>query len=144
MNQTSFSGLQPFLRPWAAWLLSVAPLAGARSVHVTSVKRSRAQQAALYKSYLAGRSQFPAAPPGRSKHELGLAFDIVTVPFAALYTLGSWWRSLDGEWSSKDPIHFAARSGSAAPPAASDAVRTPLGTISFNTFLERYRNLGRF
>lgn len=144
MNQTSFSGLQPFLKPWAAWLLSVAPLAGARSVRVTSVRRSRAQQAELYRNYLAGRSQFPAAPPGSSKHELGLAFDIVTVPFEALYTLGSWWLSLDGEWSRRDAIHFAARSGSAAAPRPSDAVRTPVGVISFNTFLERYRNLGRF
>lgn len=109
MNSTTFSGLQPFLRPWAAWLVSVAPYAGARTVRVTSVRRSRAQQAALYRNYLAGRSSFPAAPPGRSKHELGLAFDVVTEPFSALHTLGHWWTSLGGEWSRTDAIHFAAK-----------------------------------
>lgn len=106
MNQTSLSGLVPWLRPFASWLVSAAPYAGARSVRVTSVRRSRAQQQALYSNYLAGRSQFPAAPPGRSKHEYGLAWDMVTEPFAALATLGSWWRLIGGTWSPTDPIHF--------------------------------------
>lgn len=108
MNATTFKGLQPWLRPYADWLLSAAPYAGATSVRVTSVRRSRAQQAQLYKSYLAGRSSFPAAPPGSSKHEYGLAFDMVTEPFSALDTLGVWWRQLGGEWSTTDRIHFAA------------------------------------
>jgi LAS superfamily LD-carboxypeptidase LdcB len=109
MNSTSLSALQPFLRPYAEWLLSAAPYAGANSVRVTSVVRSRAQQQQLYKNYLAGRSRFPAAPPGRSKHEFGLAFDMVTEPFSALHTLGAWWQSLGGEWSPTDPIHFASK-----------------------------------
>lgn len=107
MNSSSLNALQPFLRPYAEWLVSVAPYAGARSVRVTSVKRSRAQQRALYSNWLAGRSRFPAAPPGRSKHEYGLAWDMVTEPFSALTTLGAWWRSVGGEWSPTDPIHFA-------------------------------------
>lgn len=109
MNSTSLSGLEPWLRPYADWLLSAAPYAGARSYRVTSVRRSRAQQQALYNNWLAGRSTFPAAPPGRSKHEFGLAFDMVTEPFSALHTLGAWWTQLGGEWSKSDPIHFAAR-----------------------------------
>ncbi len=108
MTNTSLKGLQPFLRPYAEWLLSAAPSAGATSVRVTSVRRSRALQAQLYRNYLAGRSSFPAAPPGRSKHEFGLAFDMVTVPFSALDTLGAWWKSRGGEWSPTDRIHFAA------------------------------------
>lgn len=103
---TSLRSLQPWLQPAAEWLLSVAPYAGARRTRVTSVKRSRALQASLYKRYLAGRSSFPAAPPGRSKHEYGLAWDMVTEPFSALYTLGAWWNQLGGRWSSSDPIHF--------------------------------------
>lgn len=110
MNRTSLNDLQPFLRPYARWLVSAAPYAGARSVRVTSVLRSRAQQQLLYSNFLRGRSQYPVAPPGSSKHELGLAFDMVTEPYSALATLGAWWRQLGGEWSPTDPIHFAAPS----------------------------------
>jgi hypothetical protein len=109
LSGTSLSGLQPWLRPYAEWLVSAAPYAGATSVRITSVRRSRAQQQQLYNNYLAGRSRFPAAPPGRSKHEYGLAFDMVTEPYSALATLGAWWRSLGGEWSPTDEIHFAAK-----------------------------------
>jgi len=109
ISGTSLKGLQPFLRPYAEWLLSAAPYAGANTVRLTSVRRSRAQQEQLYKNWLAGRSRFPAAPPGSSKHEYGLAFDMVTEPFSALTTLGAWWKQLGGEWSATDPIHFAAK-----------------------------------
>lgn len=108
MNHSSLKGLRPFLQPYAEWLVSAAPSAGVRSLRITSVLRSRAQQRALYANWLAGRSRFPAAPPGRSKHEYGLAFDMVTEPYSALTTLGSWWKQLGGEWSETDPIHFAA------------------------------------
>lgn len=109
MTNLSLSGLEPWLRPYAEWLVSAAPYAGARTVRVTSVRRSKAQQQQLYRNYLAGRSSFPAAPPGRSKHEFGLAWDMVTEPFSALDTLGAWWRQAGGEWSNTDPIHFAAK-----------------------------------
>jgi hypothetical protein len=109
MNNASLSALQPFLRPYAEWLVSRAPFAGATSVRITSVLRSRAQQQQLWDNYLAGRSRFPAAPPGSSKHEYGLAFDMVTEPFSALDTLGRWWQQQNGEWSKTDPIHFAAK-----------------------------------
>lgn len=109
MTSFSLSALQPWLRPYAEQLVALAPSAGARTVRITSVRRSKAQQQQLYKNYLAGRSSFPAAPPGRSKHEFGLAWDMVTEPFSVLHTLGNWWRSAGGEWSSTDPIHFAAK-----------------------------------
>lgn len=73
------------------------------------MRRSRAQQSLLYRRYLSGRATFPAAPPGRSKHEYGLAWDMVTEPYSALYTLGAWWRQLGGTWGGeRDPIHFEA------------------------------------
>jgi LAS superfamily LD-carboxypeptidase LdcB len=97
------------MQPYAEWLVSAAPSAGARTVRITSVRRSKAQQQQLYRNWLAGRSRFPAAPPGSSKHEYGLAFDMVTEPFSVLTTLGDWWRQLGGEWSPTDPIHFAAK-----------------------------------
>lgn len=44
---------------------------------VTSTKRTWAEQAALFARFQAGKSTLPAAPPGRSKHQLGLAIDVV-------------------------------------------------------------------
>src|SRR5262245_37324364 len=107
-TSTSLQGLQSWLRPYAAWLVSAAPYAGAQTTRITSVYRSRAQQQSLYSSFLSGSSKYPVAPPGHSKHELRLAWDMVTEPYSALYTLGAWWKSLGGTWSETDPIHFEA------------------------------------
>lgn len=110
LSNNSLRTLQPWLVPYAEWLRWAAPYAGARRIRVTSVRRSRAKQALLYRRYLAGRSRFPAAPPGRSLHEYGLAFDMVTEPRSALGILGSWWRQLGGTYGGRrDPIHFDAR-----------------------------------
>lgn len=107
MQTLSLAKLQPWLQPYAEWLLSAAPYAGARSVRITSVRRSRARQRELYSRFLAGSAQFPAAPPGRSLHEYGLAWDMVTEPFSALTTLGGWWNQVGGRWSKTDVIHFS-------------------------------------
>lgn len=92
----------------AAYLLQAAVALGASSARVTSARRSHAQQAALYRNYLAGRATFPAAPPGLSKHEQGLAVDIVVNPPALQAALGRWWQSVGGTWGGQyqDPIHF--------------------------------------
>lgn len=104
---TSLATLQPWLRPWARWLVSLAPYAGATSVRVTSARRSSTSQKELYEKYLSGKSAFPAAPPGRSLHEYGLAWDMVTKPYDALWQLGAWWREVGGVWGGdRDPIHF--------------------------------------
>lgn len=107
-NSSSISSLREPMRSAAALLLKVAPALGASSVRVTSAKRSRAQQSSLYKNFLAGRAQYPVAPPGSSKHEQGLAVDIVVSPPAAQAALGEWWRKVGGTWggSFNDPIHF--------------------------------------
>lgn len=104
---TSLTSLQSWLRPYAEWLVLAGRSAGWK-IRITSVKRSRGQQAWLYRSYLAGRSKYPVAPPGQSKHEFGRAFDMVTEPYSALYTLGEWWRQVGGIWSPTDEIHFEA------------------------------------
>lgn len=44
---------------------------------VTSTKRTWEEQAVLYQRFLDGKSRFPAAPPGRSKHQRGQAIDVV-------------------------------------------------------------------
>lgn len=77
------------------------------TARITSTVRSRSEQRRLYNNYLAGRSRFPAAPPGRSKHELGRAIDIVARP-ETLRRLGAAWERLGGRWGGRfnDPIHF--------------------------------------
>lgn len=111
MTRSSLSRLQPWLTPYAEFLVSLAPYAGVRRLRITSVTRSRAQQRRLWERYQRGQAQFPAAPPGRSMHEYGLAWDMVTEPYSALDILGDWWKQLGGTWSPKDRIHFGVSRG---------------------------------
>lgn len=93
-----------------AYLQEVARLNGI-GFTVTSTRRSVADQARLYRAYRAGRSQYPAAPPGTSAHELGLAFDAVVRPESYQAAFGALWERLGGEWGGKyqDPVHFQLR-----------------------------------
>lgn len=104
MNAWS-KGLDARLVPWFRALVRLAQ-AMDRNARVSSGRRSRAEQARLYRRYLAGQSRFPAAPPGRSKHELGRAIDIVARP-DVLRRLGAIWQRTGFTWGgSRDPIHF--------------------------------------
>lgn len=80
-------------------------------VHVTSVRRSRAEQQALYDRFLRGESDYPVAPPGQSLHEFGLAFDVGDDngdnPSDYLAAMGQVWNSWGGFWSPRDQVHFA-------------------------------------
>src|SRR5713226_5191611 len=106
---TGLGTLEPFLIPAAEQLVSIAAAAGL-SPRVSSARRSRGQQALLYRRFLAGQSRFPAAPPGRSTHELGLAFDLWVNDESQLADLGQVWEQMGGTWGGRfhDPIHFEA------------------------------------
>ncbi len=82
----------------------------------TSGLRSSSEQGRLYRRYLAGRSQFPAVPPGASAHQYGLAFDYIVRPFQVELQrqIGEIWVSWGGGWSPRDSVHFEL-------PGASDA-----------------------
>jgi LAS superfamily LD-carboxypeptidase LdcB len=102
-----FAGLVPELRPYADELCRQLRKAG-YSVVITSVRRTRSQQAALYSRWLRGQNPYPVAPPGSSQHELGLAFDM-DVRYAgqdAAAEAGQVWRSWGGQWSPSDRVHF--------------------------------------
>lgn len=106
MSSAWTSGLVPQLRPAAEWLVT----AGTRydpQMRVTSVRRSRSEQSRLWRRYQAGQSLYPAAPPGSSKHELGVAFDVNGRP-EVLAWMGRVWESWGGRWGGRfnDPIHF--------------------------------------
>ncbi len=98
-------GLQPWLRPWALWLIGQ----GAGYVQLTSVRRTYQQQVELYLAYQRGESKYPAAPPGYSYHEAGRAFDLIG-PNDVLRRLGHLWEAAGGTWGARfgDPIHFQA------------------------------------
>ena len=107
---TGLRSLESWLQPAAIQLVNIAASAGLRP-QVSSARRSHAQQALLYRRYLAGQSRFPAAPPGNSMHELGLAFDLKVNDESQLTDLGQVWESnMGGIWGGhfKDPIHFEA------------------------------------
>jgi LAS superfamily LD-carboxypeptidase LdcB len=103
-------GLQPWLYPWALYLLELATHAGRRFV-VTSVRRSYLQQARLYRDYVAklaaGEPTLPALPPGYSLHQVGRAFDVDTDQETAR-ELGAIWVSWGGRWDASDYVHYEA------------------------------------
>jgi len=100
--------MSPGFIPYVRYLLAVAQ-ANRLAAVVTSGYRSYAQQAVLYRRFLAGQSPLPAAPPGQSKHQRGLAVDIdVPTNRGALPALGQVWQSLGGRWFPSDPVHFEA------------------------------------
>jgi len=87
------------MRPWAE------ALASAYGLTVTSVRRSRTEQLALWNNRR--NNPYPVAPPGTSKHERGLAFD-ATAAEAVLAQAGRTWQAWGGKWGGSygDPIHF--------------------------------------
>jgi len=80
---------------------------------ITSACRSEQEQAKLYAAYKAGQSEFPAAAPGHSAHQRGLAVDMGRSdidPYSdmVLHLIGASWRQADPSlvWDESDPIHF--------------------------------------
>ena len=112
----SFEALDPGLADDARALDSVVYQSGLQG-RFTSGLRTRAEQTRLYNRFLAGQSQFPAAPPGASAHEYGWAFDYVVVPEAYQTAVGQFWASFGLGWSESDAIHFE------LPGASAEAMR---------------------
>jgi len=102
------------LAPYAKYLYQIGKYYDAKLV-VTSARRSIAKQARLYEAYTRGESKIPAAPPGRSLHQLGLAFDMARIGIdplgdPLLNYLGRVWTSWGGRWGGeRDPVHFQPR-----------------------------------
>lgn len=103
--------LQPSLIPWAKWIYAAGKEQSGRLV-VTSARRSFAKQLQLYTRYQKGLSKIPAAPPGKSLHQLGWAFDMAQIGIDPLSDplltwLGYWWEFYGGKWGGgRDPVHF--------------------------------------
>jgi len=110
----SFVELDSQFRQFAELLGGIAEYVGLKPV-LTSTVRSRRVQERLYRAYLRGERKYPAAPPGTSLHEKGLAFDMTVEPMEALSALGALWKSFGpgfrwgGDFKANDPIHFEYR-----------------------------------
>ena len=98
-----YDALHPQLQPYAAYIVEQAGAAGL-APRITSVFRTHGQQAELYRKYQQGLTRYPVAPPGRSMHEYGLAWDMVVHRPDAV---GGVWRTWGGRWGGdRDPVHF--------------------------------------
>jgi len=106
--------LHPQLVPWARWLYDLGKTYDPLLV-VTSARRSPGKQADLYRKWQRGESKIPAAPPGSSLHEYGLAFDMARIgkdPLddPLLNWLGRVWEYVGGRHGgARDPVHFQPR-----------------------------------
>jgi hypothetical protein len=99
-------GVNPLLAFYCEQLIALAAHYGVQ-LRVTSTVRSRAQQTKLYSAYISGRSVLPAAPPGKSKHEYGLAVDMIAGSWEHLSWVGQVWKSWGLTWGGTvDPVHF--------------------------------------
>lgn len=99
------------LVPYAKWIYAVGKQYDGRLV-VTSARRSAAKQSRLYNDWIRGVSSIPAARPGFSLHQRGLAFDLARIGISPhgdplLNYLGAVWRYYGGIWGGqRDPVHF--------------------------------------
>lgn len=106
--------LHPQLVGPAKWILNVGRQYDPLLV-VTSARRDYAKQQKLYDLWRSGQSQIPAAPPGRSLHGHGLAFDLARIgknPIndPLLLWLGEVWEWIGGRYGGvRDPVHFQVR-----------------------------------
>lgn len=116
------------LKPWAQRLFDVAKAAGVNP-RITSAFRTYAQQEALYRSFIEGRSRYPAAKPGSSAHEYGLAFDMVVQGQVNQLDCGILWNRWRGDFGGEeDPIHFQFP-GFSPPPGPRAHAANPAETV---------------
>lgn len=82
-------------------------------IRIVSTYRSVGEQSRLYKAFVArGKKGLPAARPGQSYHNFGLAVDIATDPPDALARVGRLAEQAGLRWGGRfrDPVHIDAGS----------------------------------
>ena len=77
-----------------------------KPVMVTSAVRSKEEQQRLYDDYVSGKSKYPAAPPGKSKHGQGTAVDIDSSTANAMAQKGILAKYGLGQTVANDPVHI--------------------------------------
>ena len=115
---TTLRTLNTRAQPIARAFLQALAQMGIRAT-ITSTRRDTKKQRTLYNNFKrCGCSDcrlrpgmpgcVPAAAPGTSTHEKGLAFDLRLEPAGAYDTAGRLWESWGFTWGGRfsDPIHF--------------------------------------
>jgi hypothetical protein len=77
-----------------------------RPITVTSAVRSPEEQQKLYDDWISGKSKYPAAPPGKSRHGSGTAIDIDSKDANALASAGLLAKYGLGQPVAGDPVHI--------------------------------------
>lgn len=105
MGSSIFS-LEPCTRSWYRAALADLKRAGI-SVTTTSTLRTFSEQQALFARFVAGKARFPAARPGTSTHELGIAVDLVPRSRFALPAVIGVMKRHGFKWAGpRDEVHF--------------------------------------
>jgi D-alanyl-D-alanine dipeptidase len=104
---SSLSLLHPEVHRRVLRLLRDARARGV-GIRITSTYRTRAEQVRLYEAWLQrGRTGLPAAPPGTSTHEYGVAVDLVVSPVDRLAEVVELAGCAGLMWAGTgDPVHF--------------------------------------
>lgn len=103
--------LEPCTRSWYRAALADMARAGI-TVTTTSTRRTSSEQLFLFKRFVAGQSRFPAARPGTSTHELGIAVDLVPKTPFALPAVVIIMARHGFKWAgSRDRVHFTYQVG---------------------------------
>ena len=106
INQVNQS-LASAIKSAAAEFISI----GGKPVTVTSAVRTPEEQQKLYADFQAGKSKYPVAPPGRSKHDRGEAIDIDSSAANALDQKGLLAKYGLSRPVPNDPVHIELAKG---------------------------------
>lgn len=79
-------------------------------IELVSGYRSTKEQKRLHERWQRGETDLPAAAPGTSYHEVGLAVDVAVSPAEALGDFGEFAESRGFRWGGRfdDPVHIDA------------------------------------
>jgi hypothetical protein len=80
-------------------------------INIVSAKRTTEEQAKLYADFQSGKSRFPAAPPGQSRHESGRAVDVSLETANKLDSMGLLSKYGLSRPVPNDPIHIQGQGG---------------------------------
>lgn len=106
IGRQKLAGLHPYFRPWIDWLLDFADQNGVTVEVISAFRTVEEQKRAAAQARAAGR---PAAKPGRSAHNYGLAVDLAAGGHSSSADhkwLMSVWEAMGGSFYPNDAPHF--------------------------------------
>ncbi len=106
VGRDKLNGLSPYFRPWVEWLVDFASAQGVTVTVISGYRTLEDQRRAASQAKAAGR---PAAKPGRSAHNFGMAVDLMAGANSSSADhewLMSVWRAVGGQFYAGDRPHF--------------------------------------